>query len=733
MHPRLSSLKTKLFNRRTISTILPDKSYHFNHSLHGKYSQIKPYTTRAHYQPRIQAPIHVDELADHTIEEMVAGLTPLEKATVEIFNSGNISHGSISLEAHTTLTEACNRIALALHGVKTVKELRSLPNYRGPMSGSGEGGQLSFRNDTLWDSLMKQIASGRFGITSEYLASCHEIQVKVAQGAKPGEGGQLPGEKVTIEIAFARLTEIGTTLISPSLNHDVSSIEDLKQLITDLRAANPKAIISVKLVMTENIGVIAVGTAKCGADHISIAGPGGTGAATITSKHEFTPTWEAGLAEAHQALIAEGLRSSVRLTVSGGIQTGEECFKAIALGADGIESATEYLVAMGCINIKKCHDGSCPTGIATTNQAAVAEKFKGQPQHVARILIELAKSTASYIEYYGYSHPSQVVGQTQLLEVKQGAPVTGLENLLYKPHNPFLSQAIIEKSKGSSYLEQTVIWDILQCKNTFQLTISNADLSFGARIAYYTHADENFKNSFYQQPITITFNKVPGQSFGFVAPPNLTMIAENANDGTGKSLDGASIYIKNSCGNQTGYGATRGEIFTRFTGDHAFVRNSGADLVCEMMGEMGINFMTGGSVTILGTPDCFPDLHLKEAYQPPVHLRQDIVGPNFGASFTGGELYLPKKLYESLYHHHYLASPANEMKPLTLTDDEVEALAERINKYMKEINHPFIHVLASNKSDFKNYFIKLSPKVKYENLPPHKSSVPLLVVSTPMT
>lgn len=732
MQTRLSALKTKSFNKLIFSTITLDSS--FSHKLKGNYF-IRQHSTSTVYQPRILAPVYAEELTDQSIEEMTAALSPLESATIEIFNAGNISHGSIGLEAHTTITEAFNRIALKKHGVKSVKELRKLPNYRGPMSGSGEGGQLAFRNNTLWDSMMKQIASGRFGVTSEYLASCHEIQIKIAQGAKPGVGGELPGEKVSLEIALARLTEPGVTLVSPSLNHDVSSIEDLKQLIYDLRSANPNALISVKLVMTENIGVIAVGTAKCGADVISIAGPGGTGAASLTAKHEFTPTWEAGLAEAHQALITEGLRSSVRLVVSGGIQTGEECFKALLLGADGIELGTELLVAMGCVNAKRCHDSKnpCPVGIATTNQKVIDDNFKGKPEHVARILVELAKSVAALIEYYGYSHPSQVVGQTQLLAVKSGAPVTGLEDLLHQPVNPW-SSAKLEKSTGSSYLEQTLIWKIAKGQSTFHAHISNADLSFGARMAYHLYDEEHFKNTYYQQPVTIIFNGEPGQSFGFVAPPNLTLIVDNANDGTGKSLDGATIYVKNAAGNQTGYGATRGEIMTRFTGDHAFVRNSGAHLVCEVMGEMGANFMTGGSVTILGTPDCFPHInfdgsHFDEPYQPPVQFRKDIIGPNFGASFTGGVVFLPARLYSSMYHHNYLASPAAEMSPQELSDAELDMLVARIKKYAKEISNPFIAALQKlDKRSLKSYFIKLNPKALNKTPSPRNPAIKLLTI-----
>lgn len=732
MHTRLPAIKKQLFNKRNLSSA----SFNISHQYQNKkimYSNypnvVMHYTTSSKQQLRIQAPVYIEELPDLSIEKMVASLTPLELATLKIFNSGSMSYGSISLEAHTTLAEALNRINLAIHGVKTIEELKKLPGFHGPVSGSGEGGELRFRNDTLWQSLMRQIASGRFGVTSEYLAQCTEIQIKIAQGAKPGVGGELPGKKVTIEVAFARLTEQGTTLVSPALNHDVSSIEDLKQLIHDLRSANPRAVISVKLVATDGIGVIAVGTAKCGADSISIAGPGGTGAATLPAKHELTLPPETSVAESHQALIEEGLRDGVRLTMSGGIQTGEECFIALCLGADGIELGTEMLVALGCVNAKKCHNDLCPTGIATNDQTLIDEKFKGKPEHVARVLIELAKSTAAHIEKYGYSHPSQVVGQTQHLQVKKNAPVTGLEKLLYKPINPYLS-AKLEKSKGSSYLEQTVIWDIAKGKSTFHLPALNSVLSFGARIAFHTHDDQEFKKAFFAKPVVIRFNGVAcGQSLGFVAINNLTMVVENANDGTGKSLDGATIYVKNVAGNQTGYGATRGDILTRATGDHAFVRNSGAHLVCEVMGEMGVNFMTGGTATIFGTPDCFDGLKIKGKYRPPVQLRKDIVGPNFGASFTGGRVFLPKKLYDSMYHHNYLASPADMMVPQDLSDAEVDVLIERLKQYAKEMPNALINALLKcDKLSLKKMFIKLDPKVTYKISPPQDSSVALLAI-----
>ncbi len=649
-------------------------------------------------------------ISDGIIEKMVKELSPGVKKCLEHFLTGGMSYGSISLEAHMTIAEAVNRIAMAIHNVSSMEELNNLPYLAGPMSNSGEGGELPKRNGTVFQSLIGQVASGRFGVNIKYLANKKVLEIKVNQGAKPGIGGELPGHKVTIEIAQARLTTPGITLASPPPHQDIYSIEDLKRLIQALRSANPRAWISVKLAARDGIGVIAAGVAKCGADIINIAGPGGTGAAPLTAKYEFVHAWETALAEVHQTLTAQGLRSSVTLRASGGIQTGLDCFKAMLLGADDVEVGTEPLVAMGCVMAEVCHDGSCPTGIATQNQKIIDEKFKGKPEDVARILIATAKSLNVYLEKYGFSDPKQAVGRTDLLRVKDKAPLTGLEKLLDRPVNPF-QQAFgkIAKQEGSSYSENQIIAAISVGESQFEIPASSLDASFGARIGYLTQ-QRDFAERFFAQPVVVKFNGLAtGQNLGFAAPGNLTLIANNTNDGTGSSLDGAEIFVKSCVGNQSLYGATRGWLAARYLGDRALVRNSGADAITEWAGEMLANFMTGGSLTILGAPWHYPMAKITVDYQQPILLRQDVVGPNFGASFSGGQIFLPKKLYEELLAKGYLHPTARQIKPELLDEDELYQLVARINKFAAHIPSPWIKVLLSQVAVLKEAFIKLDP------------------------
>lgn len=354
-----------------------------------------------------------------SIEEMVKQLSPLQKKCLTRMATGAMSYGSISLEAHMAIAEAVNRIAMTIYEVSTLRELKEVPGFIGPMSNSGEGGELPQRNNTVSQSMKRQIASARFGVNGRYLAEAYEFEIKINQGAKPGIGGELPAKKVTKRIAEARLTVPGITLASPPPHHDIYSIEDLKQLITNLRSANPRARISVKLAASDGIGVIAVGIVKCGADGINIAGPGGTGAAPTTAKFEFVHPFEKALAEVHQTLVAEGLRNNITLTVSGGLQSGLDYFKALLLGANGVEVGTGALVSLGCIMAEICHEGTCPAGIATTDQQLIDEKFKGTTEDVARSLIQIAISTSQYLKAYGFTEPEQAVGRTDLLQVKK--------------------------------------------------------------------------------------------------------------------------------------------------------------------------------------------------------------------------------------------------------------------------------------------------------------------------
>jgi glutamate synthase domain-containing protein 2/glutamate synthase domain-containing protein 1/glutamate synthase domain-containing protein 3/ferredoxin len=674
----------------------------------GLYSLVRFNSNETRSRPlRIRTQVNLNNMS---IEAMVKALTPAQLKCLPIIFTGSMSYGSMGDKAHEAIAEAVNRIAMTLNNVASVQELKKLPHFIGPMSKSGEGGELRHRNNTAKQSLGRQVASGRFGVNGEYLGESLSLEIKINQGAKPGIGGELPGVKVTALIAEARLTTPGVTLASPPPHHDIYSIEDLKQLIRDLRSANPIARISVKLAASKNIGIIAAGCVKCGADEINIAGPGGTGATPTTAKYEFVHPWEMALAEVHQTLTAEGLRDSVKLTVSGGIQTGLDAFKALLLGANWLEIGTSALISLGCIMAEICETGKCPAGIATTDPIYM-DKFKGTPEDLARSLLQMAISLSDYLEEYGLD-PSQAVGRTDLLQVKKNSPLTGLEKLLFQPKNPYLSGKKIIKNPGSSYAEQKIIWDIIAGNSAFDVEATNQILSFGARIGYHALKDEMFRDKYYKKPVVIRFKGLAcGQSFGFVAPANLTLIAENANDGTGKSLDGGTIYIKNLAGNVTGFGATRGKIFVKKTGGRAGTRNSGADIVTEQLDADGAGFMTGGSFTVIGDPGCYPGLSVPGYKQTPSLVQKDLIGPNFGSGFSGGSIFLPTALYHQMKKKQHIAPSALAIKAQSLDDTDITNLSNRLREYRKEINSEIVDALLGlDKETLASYFTKLDAR-----------------------
>lgn len=418
MRTRFSRINKKVFNKAGTTIHFDEKT------------NIEFYSTRTKPQINKTLGFHADEFPkqlinpfeDNTaalVEQEIAKLTPLQKKCLALLRSGAMSFGSISLEAHMTIAAAMNLMAMYLHNASSIEELNMLPGNTGPYSNSGEGGEFAFRNNTIWQSRIRQIASGRFGVDIDYVANAKEVQIKINQGAKPGKGGKLPGNKVTDLIAKVRNTKPGTDLLSPPPHHDIYSIEDLKQLDFNIKSANPMADTSVKLVARRKIGAIVNGTVKTGAKNISIAGHGGTGAATLTDKYELTHPWEYALAESHQSLVAEGLRDRVTLTVSGGLQTGLDLFVAILLGADYLEIGTGMLVSLGCVMAEVCHNGKCPTGIATTNQQNIDENFKGTILDVVRYTIETAKALSVYLARYGFTDPKQAVGRVDLLAIKK--------------------------------------------------------------------------------------------------------------------------------------------------------------------------------------------------------------------------------------------------------------------------------------------------------------------------
>lgn len=784
-----------MLSYRAQSSILPPR----------KQKSVRQMTTTPSETKQLRPRLADSLLEIGVIERMVDALTLLEKKCAAIIFVGAMSHGSISKEAHMAIAEAINRVAMRIHGVTSMAALKRLLYPAGPLSNSGEGGELAERDGTLQQSRIRQVASGRFGVTVRYLNNAVEIQIKVNQGAKPGVGGELPGKKVNAEIAAARHAEEGVTLASPPPHHDIYSIEDLRQLIHDLKSANPSAAISVKLAASQDIGIIAAGVAKCGANVISIAGPGGTGAAPQTAKHEFVHPWETALAEVHQTLTANGLRDSVKLVVSGGLQTGLDYFKALLLGANYVEGGTSMLTALGCIMAEVCHNGTCPAGIATTNQKLIDEKFKGKPEDVVRLLLHGARSLAHYLQKYGFSDPAEAVGRTDLLRVKDNSPLTDLEKLLVRVTNPYSGSFIqLPPVQGSSYAESEVTLGILAGKRHFELKAETSNLSFGARISSLVARDPKFKAAlrgpdltiqvpeskenyqlacqdwqhihpsgsvlliysahdltwkalykhnkqgdvaettidakseigqqlsaypadqaklkallqqhvlfkdlpamnFITEPVRVTFTGPVGQSFGYVACEGLELEADISADGTGKSLDGGLIVIKQAAGNQAAYGATRGDVFAPFMGDRAGVRLSGANLVAEQVGEMAANFMTRGAMTIIGTPKHYPNIALNISYTPPVQARTNTIGANLASGMHGGQIMMPVRLYDEVRAKGLLSPHARQFVPQSLATPEQKTLEHNLMRYAERTGRLWVRSLNSQQSQF----IKLDPK-----------------------
>ena len=530
------------------------------------------------------------------------------------FVGGAMSLGSLSPEAHEAIALAFNSI--------------------GSMSNSGEGGLNCERFGTDADCGIKQVASGRFGVTLDYLRSARDLQIKLAQGAKPGEGGQLPAHKVNDFVARLRHARPGMTLISPPPHHDIYSIEDLAQLIYDLRCANPKARISVKLVSEAGVGTIAAGVAKAHADVVLISGfDGGTGAAPLTStKHAGLP-WELGLAEAQQTLVKNGLRGRVKMQVDGQLKTGRDIVIAALLGAEEFGFGTTLLVALGCIQDRRCHCDTCPVGIAT--QCVEKRKlFAGSPAHIVNFLRFLAEETREHLAELGLRSLDEAVGRTEFL--KNADPKTGFdfsgffvkeqgdEAKFTEGANPYVFD---------SYDRHQLIPEIEKCPlpgspYSFNRMVRNTDRTVGTEFAGEVSAKYG---ALADDAITVNFNGTAGQSFGAFLSPGITFnLTGEANDFVGKGLSGGIIAIKPPsessfrpedniiAGNVIAYGATGGRIFVNGQAGERFgIRNSGVTMVVEGIGDHGCEYMTGGEVVILGP-----------------------TGVNFGAGMTGGTAYV---------------------------------------------------------------------------------------------
>ncbi|OLP53558.1 glutamate synthase subunit alpha [Rhizobium rhizosphaerae] len=579
---------------------------------------------------------------------------------VKRFSTGAMSFGSISREAHTTLAIAMNKI--------------------GGKSNTGEGGEESDRYMPLPDgsmnperSAIKQIASGRFGVTTEYLVNADMLQIKVAQGAKPGEGGQLPGHKVDATVAKTRHSTPGVGLISPPPHHDIYSIEDLAQLIYDLKNVNPEADVSVKLVSEVGVGTVAAGVAKARADHITVSGfDGGTGASPLTSlKHAGSP-WEIGLAETQQTLVLNGLRSRVALQVDGGLKTGRDVIIGALLGADEFGFATAPLIAAGCIMMRKCHLNTCPVGVATQDPV-LRKRFKGTPEHVINYFFFVAEEVREILASLGFTKLDEIIGATDLLqkdELIAHWKSRGLDfsKIFHKVEAPkeatywterqshpivdILDRTLIEKAKPA--LES-------KTKVAFEVPIKNVDRSAGAMLSGALAKRWGAKG-LKDNTIDVTLTGTAGQSFGAFLARGITFrLIGDGNDYVGKGLSGGRIIVRPSeaavivpeesiiVGNTVLYGATSGECyFNGVAGERFAVRNSGAIAVVEGVGDHGCEYMTGGVVVVLGQ-----------------------TGRNFAAGMSGGVAYV---LDEAGDFARRCNMAMVELQPVPEEDDMLEKL-----------------------------------------------------------
>ncbi|EMV9316171.1 glutamate synthase large subunit [Vibrio vulnificus] len=539
------------------------------------------------------------------------------------FDSAAMSIGALSPEAHEALATAMNRL--------------------GGYSNSGEGGEDPRRFGTERNSRIKQVASGRFGVTPHYLTNADVLQIKVAQGAKPGEGGQLPGHKVTAEIAKLRYSVQGVTLISPPPHHDIYSIEDLAQLIFDLKQVNPKALVSVKLVSEPGVGTIATGVAKAYADLITISGyDGGTAASPLTSVKYAGSPWELGLAETQQALVANGLRHKIRLQVDGGLKTGLDVVKGAILGAESFGFGTAPMVAMGCKFLRICHLNNCATGVATQDETLRKEYFKGLPEMVMNYFIGLADEVRGLLAELGVEKLTDLIGRTDLLEVVQGMTakqskldLSGILEAPVSPQNLPLFWTEPNAPFDKAVLNQKIIEDALDAVEnrqsaSFFYNVINTDRSIGARLSGEI-AKRYGNQGMAASPIKLYLDGTAGQSFGVWNAGGVELyLTGDANDYVGKGMAGGKIVIKphlgtafrcndaTIIGNTCLYGATGGKLFAAGKAGERFgVRNSGTITVIEGAGDNACEYMTGGIVAILGA-----------------------TGVNFGAGMTGGFAYV---------------------------------------------------------------------------------------------
>lgn len=588
----------------------------------GSYEKFKEYTTLVDTRPvsMIRDLLKV-KVADQPLS--LDEIEPLE-AILKRFDSAGISLGALSPEAHEAIAEAMNRL--------------------GARSNSGEGGEDPARYGTNRSSKIKQVATGRFGVTPEYLVNAEVLQIKVAQGAKPGEGGQLPGGKVNGLIARLRYAVPGVTLISPPPHHDIYSIEDLSQLIFDLKQVNPSALVSVKLVAEAGVGTIAAGVAKAYADLITISGyDGGTGASPLTSIKYAGAPWELGLAETHQTLRGNDLRGKVRVQTDGGLKTGLDVIKAAILGAESFGFGTAPMIALGCKYLRICHLNNCATGVATQNDKLRKDHFIGTVDMVVNFFTYVAEETREWLAKVGVRSLEELIGRTDLLEMLPGETEKqqhlDLTPLLGSDHIPADKPQFCQVDRNPPFDLGKLAEQMVELAKPaidgltgaeFELEICNCDRSIGARVSgeiARLHGNQGMAKA----PITFRFKGTAGQSFGVWNAGGLNLYLEgDANDYVGKGMTGGKLVIVPPAGspfktqdsaiigNTCLYGATGGKLFAAGTAGERFaVRNSGAHTVVEGTGDHCCEYMTGGFVCVLGK-----------------------TGYNFGSGMTGGFAYV---------------------------------------------------------------------------------------------
>ena len=687
-HKSRSCGEEHLYNPRTIHMLQQSTRL-------GNYEMFKQYTDMVNEEG---AHINLRGQLDFNYPKKGIPIEEVESVDeiVQRFKTGAMSYGSISKEAHETLAIAMNR----LHG----------------KSNSGEGGEEIERLDTEKCSAIKQVASGRFGVTSRYLVSAKEIQIKMAQGAKPGEGGHLPGGKVYPWIAKTRHSTPGVSLISPPPHHDIYSIEDLAQLIYDCKNANKDARISVKLVSEAGVGTVAAGVAKAGAGLILISGyDGGTGAAAKSSIHNAGLPWELGLAETHQTLIQNGLRERVRIETDGKLMSGRDVAIAAILGAEEFGFATAPLVTMGCVMMRVCNLDTCPVGVATQNPE-LRKNFRGKPEYVINFMRFIAQNLREYMAKLGVRTIDELVGRTDLLKVKEvptsdRAATLDLSQILQNPYEgtktpmTYNPKKIYDFELEKTLDERVLVKELLPAlekhqKRSLEVDVTNTNRTFGT--IFGSEITRRYPEGVEEDSYVIKCTGAGGQSFGAFIPKGLTLeLVGDGNDYFGKGLSGGKLIVyppkgvtfKHEeniiIGNVALYGATSGKAFINgVAGERFAVRNSGAKAVVEGVGDHGCEYMTGGCVVVLGK-----------------------TGKNFAAGMSGGVAYV-LDLNSDLYKN--INKQMVNIERVT-SKFEISELKEMIEEHVAYTNSESGKEILDHFTDYLPKFKKIIP-IDYEKM-----------------